>query len=262
MNINGNRAVAYFDILGFKSKIDNCTLETLSEDYERIISYTDGQFSVENGEIIQRKVCHRYIFSDSIFLIAEEDTEDSFVDMLSYAWRMMQTFIASGFPLRGAVTYGEVYVNLERNVFLGKAISDAAVLEGKQDWIGAIVDSSVIERYKSVIAREDICGTVLSVLLPIYEVPLKDGTRQERCVLNWRLNIVAQDGIKSLFKNEPYSYEAQRKIDNTLCFSKEIRAANIAYLSGERLPQRYQLFYIGHDAPADNRIPFQHGDEY
>jgi hypothetical protein len=117
MIINGNRAVAYFDILGFRERIRNTPIEMLSADYERIIKQTDGEFSIEKGKISSREVCYRYIFSDSLFLIAKEDTDDSFVDLFSYAWRMMQFFIVRGFPLRGAITYGETYANLGSHVF-------------------------------------------------------------------------------------------------------------------------------------------------
>ncbi len=63
-----------------------------------LLKKTDGEFFISDGIIKNKQVCYRYIFSDSIFLIAMEDTEESFIDLLSYAWRMMQIFIVFGYP--------------------------------------------------------------------------------------------------------------------------------------------------------------------
>lgn len=262
MVIQGKRAIAYFDILGFKAKVENMPVDELAHKYEEIVRQTDGEFTIQDGKIASKQVCHRYIFSDSIFLIAEEDTEESFMDLVFYAWRMMQMFIAAGFPLRGAITYGDIYVNFEKNIFLGSAISDAAVLEGKQDWIGAVVDTSAIGRYRTVFEKSDVYGFLMNTLLPIYDVPFKDGMRRNCSVINWRHNIVSQDGIKALFKNEPFNEAVQVKIDNALQFSKEIREARMAYANVGNIPGKYRKLYIGHVNPQDDSFSFSHGDEY
>ena len=262
MIINSKRAVAYFDILGFKSKIENSPIEKLATDYERIISQTSKEFSVENGQVTSREVCHRYIFSDSLFLIAKEDTIESFIDLISYAWRTMQFFIASGFPLRGAITYGEFYANLKCNVFLGKAISNAVVLEGQQNWIGAVVDQTAIDRYDVVFSGDSFQSIIMNTLFPVYNVPLKDGTYKDYHVINWRENMVSETGIKALFKNEPFDESVQVKIDNALRFSKAIVDAGTAYFDDELVPVRYRRIYIGQKEPPVNGPMFPNGDEY
>ncbi len=262
MIIQGKRAVTYFDILGFKNKINNIPLDKLSETYEKLVKNTDGEFFIADGIITSKQVCYRYIFSDSLFLVAKEDSEESFIDMLSYAWRMMQQFIAMGFPLRGAITYGEVYANIEKNIFLGKAITDAVMLESQQNWIGAVVDHAAIEHYRTIFEGDDVQSEVLRFLLPIHDVPFKDGMRKDYHVINWRQNIVAEDGIKALFKNEPFDRRAQEKIDNALRFSKEIVDSKMAYFKDELVPQRYRRLFIGHKLPPKGEPMFENGDEY
>lgn len=262
MVISGKRAVAYFDILGFKAKLDNIPLEELSSKYDRIVRQTDGEISISNGQFSRKDVCYRYIFSDSLFLVAKEDTEDSFIDLVSYAWRLMQEFIAFGFPLRGAITYGDLYADLACNVFLGKAISEAVLLEGQQDWIGAVVDRSAINRYKSIFENDDTQKYIMNVLLPIHDVPFKDGTRKDYNVINWRINMVSEDGIKALFKNEPFDSGAQIKIDNTLRFSKEIVDAGMVYFNDRLVPERYRRLFVGHRLPPKGTPMFTNGDEY
>ena len=261
MIISGKRAVAYFDILGFKAKIDGMPLEDLSEKYEKLITHTNGQFTLEGEKLVSKQVCIRYIFSDSIFLIAEEDSEESFEDLITYAWRMMQIAIASGLPLRGAISYGDIYANLNRNIFLGKSITDAVILEGKQNWIGAVVEDSAIERYGTVFAEGHPSYPLLNLLLPVYCVPLKDGTQKEYHVINWRQNMASEIGIKPLFQNEPYSDAVQEKINNTLCFSKAIVDSKHAYFIDTVVPVRYRKLYVTKNPPNDN-TRFINGDEY
>jgi hypothetical protein len=135
-------------------------------------------------------------------------------------------------------------------------------LEEKQDWVGAVVDYTAIDRYKSVFENGDAQGAILSLLLPIYDVPFKDGTRKEYPAINWRQNIVSQDGIKSLFKNETKDAKAQTKINNTLCFSKEIVDSGHVYFKDEQVPQRYRTLFVGHGVPDDHGPMFKNGDEY
>ncbi len=264
MIIQGKRAVVFFDILGFKNMITNSSLSSLAEKYEKIVSNTEGEASIDDSGVITRKqVCHRFIFSDSIFLIAEEDSVDSFIDLVSYSWRMMQFFIAAGFPLRGAITYGDLYANFEKNIFLGKAISDAAVLEGKQNWIGAIADDSAVDRYAEAFEGDTVQAAVMNSLLPKYlAVPFKDGTERSYRVINWRQNMISEDGIKALFKNEPFDANAQIKIDNVLRFSKEVVNTGYAYFMDENVPQRYRRLYVGHKTPTKDDPMFRNGDEY
>ncbi|MBQ9869207.1 MAG: hypothetical protein IJM32_06065 [Ruminococcus sp.] len=256
MIIDGKRAVAYFDILGFKKRIENTPLQKLSSEYEKIITQTDGRFYVKDGKIERQELCYRYIFSDSIFLIAKNDTNESFIDMISYAWRMMQMFIVSGFNLRGAVTYGELYANIDTKVFVGQSIVDAVILEGKQDWMGAVVDNSVIERYGSFFDDNDIQSNVLRVILPIHDVAFKDGQRKNYHVINWRVNIVSEVGIKYFFNNDENDEHVKTKIDNTLRFSKEVVENGLFNFDDRIIPERYRKLYVGHGLP-DPHNPFQ-----
>ena len=260
--IRGKRAVAYFDILGFKDKVEKMPIESLSDTYEALIARTLGELAFENGEAYWKNVCFRYIFSDSIFLIAQEDSEDSFIDLISYAWRMMQSAITLNLPLRGSVAYGELYANTDRNVFLGTAITEAVITEGMQNWIGAIVNDSAITRYKGIFEKKDIQYSIMNYILPQYEVPLKDGKNHLHYVINWRENMVSQSGIKCLFHNDFDNAMAQEKIDNTLKFSKAVVDSRKAYFDDEQVPIRYRRFYIGDGPPPKSGPMFTNGDEY
>ncbi len=260
--IKGKRAIAYFDILGFREKVAKLTIDELADSYVQLIHNTDNYFFDEtSSKIIRNDTCMRFIFSDSIFLVAREDTEQGFIELFSYAWRMMQIAFAMKFPLRGAIAYGDIYVDQSKGVFIGDSIVKAAVWESKQDWMGAVVDRSAIDRYHSVFEGEDLLNGIYNILLPVYPVPLKDGTVENQHVINWRTNIISEPGIKALFQNESNDKAVERKIENTLAFAKAIRENQLTYFNDSIVPIRYRRLYIGEHDPNQS-VPLDNGDEY
>lgn len=258
--IKGKRAVAYFDVLGFKAKIKSQDLQTIVDQYENLINFTNGQitFNEESKSYSFKEVCYRYIFSDSIFLVAYEDTEESFYALLSYAWRMMQFAIACGYPLRGAIVYGDIYVNVSKNIYVGEAIVDAVLLEGSQNWIGAVIDNSVFLRYKNIFTDEKL-GDVHSLILQEYNVPGKNGTFNKHFTINWRANLNSHNGIKVLFDNESKDECVQAKIENTLEYCKYLRSINKVYMDRESAPMQYRHVFMGSKSELENPHPIDDG---
>ncbi len=260
--IKGKRAIAFFDILGFKEKVATLTIDELADSYSKLISNTENYMLDEStSKIVRKETCKRFIFSDSIFLIANEDTEQGFVDLFTYAWRMMQIAFAMKFPLRGAITYGDVYVEQSKGIFIGESIVKAAIWENKQDWMGAVVDKSAIERYHAVFEGKDILSELLNILMPIYPVPLKNNMADDQKVINWRANIISEHGIKALFQNKENDESVERKIENTLSFAKAMRENRIAYFNDYIVPIPYRRLYIADHNPYQG-IPIKNGDEY
>ncbi len=217
-----NRAVVFLDVLGFKQMIDTLSLEQLATKYEQMIDNANALNTKlpQPGRTSEttNSYCKHFIFSDSIILIANDDSDGAFIDIVLFTWKLLQVSIVNGMPLRGAITYGEIYVNENKNIVLGKALTNAYLLEGQQDWIGVIFDKIVIQRYQTLLKSHD----VYDELLYNYNVPLKEGKTCEFRVLNWRLNLLSSIGIKPLFKNPEKIDSVQQKIDNTLAFSSHI----------------------------------------
>lgn len=260
--IKGKRSVAYFDILGFREKVKNLTIDELAELYSKLIFNTQKKFFLDYNFQIQRaETFKRFIFSDSIFLLAYEDTEQGFIDLFTYAWRMMQIALAMDFPMRGAITYGDIYAEQSRGIFIGDSIVNAAIWESKQDWMGAVVDKTAIERYHSIFEGDDLFPQIYRTLLPTYPVPLKDGSVDIQNVINWRLNIISQQGIKALFQYDANDEAVDRKIQNTLTFAKTIREQQLAYFNSDLVHYPYTYLFIGDHKP-NLSVPNENGDEY
>lgn len=248
--IRGKRAVAFLDILGFKNMIKDNTLDEVIRKYELIIDQLQGLIGFyKEGDRYYNDNIQYFIASDSIVVIANEDNKEAYKDLIAFVFRFLQLSIAHEMPLRGGITYGEVYVNASRNIFLGQAIVDAVQLEGKQEWIGIAIDSTATTRYSEELLQ-DYLGPIFEVLLPMYDVAMKRGEKKRCQVINWRLNILAEKGIEGLFNTSEIE-NVQVKIDNTLKFAEYLQEQKSDYIYAENpdeLPMVYRRFFIGNES--------------
>ena len=198
--------------------------------------------------------CLSYSFSDSIILISHDASRASCLALLLFALRAMQALIASGFPVRAACTLGDLYVNRDRSVFLGPALTRAYDLEEQQDWVGGVVDDTLVMAIPEL-ANGESSDALLQILFPKYLVPMKNGPVQEHRTINWRWNMVVKDGTRALF-TEPTEWGAKRKILNALEYARWVRAQGLAYpAASNEVPAEVRTFFIGSAPP-----PFEHGD--
>ena len=259
------RTVALLDILGFKNRIKNTPLESLAKQYERAVAETANALNKPMGSSSQNptlfsnkqgneEYCKRFVFSDSIILFSNDHSEASALKLLIYTWRFMQALLGAGFPVRGGIAYGEVYVNPSLNVFLGKGLTSAYELEQKQNWIGVSIDESVIG-VCSLLARELESDSLLRNVLWKYDVPFKNGQQEKMHTINWRFNLIVERGTRSLFKLTG-DKNIDVKIDNTLEYAKHVIDSGEVYCSQEGLPIELGCFWIGSKEP-----PFPHGDD-
>lgn len=263
---SGNYTIAFLDILGFKEMVQNISLTELSVKYESVVgrvsqslNYPDNRISDRSRSLFsnaspEEAFCDRYIFSDSIILFSQGHGMESCLKLLTYAWRLNQLMLVSGFPLRGAITYGEVYVNDELKIFLGNGLTSAYELEQRQQWIGVSIDESVFTAFPDLdklLGNEELPFN--GIFLP-YNVPMKDGTSRRMRTLNWRCNLIVQKGTRSLFLPSNDGSVIQKQV-NTLKYAEEFVARKQTYLHGH-VPLEFQAFWAG-----DSQPPFEHGDE-
>ena len=260
------RCVAFLDILGFKTLVTTLPLDELVGRYERIISEARALMvphlpNSDNPRLFPRRPnhlswCTQYIFSDSVILVANADTDAACLELLIYVWRLEQLFLASGMPLRGAVEYGEIYSNTGSGVVLGKALSTAYKTEGEQDWIGICINGSVAKQYTDLF-KKVVRKSPLTEIFKMYSVPLKDGTVKEAYTINWRFNYIVEDGTRSLFVSSHPDPGVQKKIANTLAYARAIVESGRVYVRDDvTVPLELRAFWVGKREP-----PFPHGDD-
>jgi hypothetical protein len=277
------RAVAFVDVLGFRAKIFTVPLDKLATDYERAIAQiralnqplvpAPGEVHLFPTEAPSDRWCIQYIFSDSIILIALGDDDRNTLKLLVYVWRLTQALLAFGMHPRGAIAFGEMHVNEPQGVFLGKALTEAYLLEQRQDWIGVALDPSIERRYAHLVNAIASPANGQPSFLARHMVPLKRSRprflapalrllpllsyeRQSLVVINWRWNFVAKAGTRALLPaSERRTVRA--KVANTIAYLKRIVSSGRLYPTDQaRVPVELRTFWVGDEEP-----PFRHGDD-
>jgi hypothetical protein len=263
-----NRTVAIFDILGFGQMVKTTPLAELAQLFEKTVDgvlprLTDAVTRSSGGTRLLRDSettgpwCLLYSFSDTIILISHDETEVSCLKVLLYSFRVLQYLILSKLYSRAGITFGEMFVDQDRKRFLGKALVDAYEIEKAQDWIGGTISKSLEDAFPRLFDNRPILDNVF----PFYEVPMKEGPVRKLRTINWRWNIVAQEGTRKLFES-PTNWPERKKVENTLAYAAFIKSTSRAYPEDPDCPVEVQRMYVGSGPPPPNAVPnYPHGDE-
>jgi hypothetical protein len=263
---SANRAIAIFDLLGFRARVASMGLREIALQYENAMSaadelnrrarYAGNRPSLFPDHEVGAPFCDRYVFSDSIILVALDSSSASALKLLLYSRWLIQGVLAKRLPIRGAVAAGELYYNPESRITLGKALVDAYELEGRQEWLGGSIAPSFWSNYPDVADACQSAESALYHLFPPYSVPMKNGVTEELRVLSWRFNLVALPGTRELLRATGLQ-EVPQKFENTLAFARDVRKRGNLFTDDSVPPAECAaVTWIGERPP-----PFDHGDD-
>lgn len=276
------RAVAFIDVLGFREKLHSLPLDELAASYGAAVAMIDalnrspgpsaGMPSLFPGAPSDDRWCIRYTFSDSIMLFAFDESDESFLKLIVYSWRVVQALLATGMHPRGAIAFGEMHVDEASNIFLGKALAEAYELEQIQEWVGVALAPSVSARYRHIVEAIASPPNGQPSFLTRQLVPLKTRDsgwfawllrtfritrhkRQSLVVINWRWNLVVKKGSRSLLPKSSMP-SVRKKTENTIKYLEQVVATGALYpVQQDKTPIELRTFYVG-----DSEPPFPHGD--
>lgn len=85
-------------------------------------------------------------FSDTfiIYSYGAKDVDFAYVEQTGRLF--FQKLILNHIPVRGAITFGKLYSQSSRNIFVGPALIDAYYYGEKQNWLGFVLTPKVTER--------------------------------------------------------------------------------------------------------------------
>lgn len=131
--------VALLDVLGFSSLV---LTGTSTERLQQYLNCLQIALSQGDGPRVQFVV-----FSDSLVLTTEDDSDDAFKAILRRCSRAFGMLLEIDIPLRGAIAHGNYFrTETPGGVFVaGRAIVDAYDFEKIQDWVGIMLAPSVIK---------------------------------------------------------------------------------------------------------------------
>ena len=179
-----DRFVAHFDMLGMKALTKRDPdlawqkLSALSKARQERLSI--GIERLDTREYIADQV-RAFTFSDTIVLFSKSDTQNDAMAIAIIATELFVRALRYCVPLRGYRTWSFAF-SLDLNLFSGPALVDAYELGETSQWLGISLDAAVAEAVLSLPIGRSTRGKSMVV---DWEVLRKDGSRENRKVVNW-----------------------------------------------------------------------------
>ena len=183
---DGKRFVAFFDILGFGSWVENVgSME--------VFTYVQGFLNLMARSSLPGSVVHPnmsvdvpssdlgyVMFLDSIVFYSRDDCYECLKTMLAICGEFMNSVICGPSRMvRGAIAYGDFFVDPEVDAYVGQALIEAYRLEGQQDWLALSLDASLTATPQFAKALEEHPGFIVRSL-----AHLRDSDEKPYCI-NW-----------------------------------------------------------------------------
>lgn len=218
---NSERIVLYLDIMGFKERVSRTAVGELKENLlafktknvklKPLLASNVGGEQVDMMKMAQ--------FSDSIVVISKGKSKNDLNKITKAAVILMQTALETGFALRGAIALGKMVYDEENQLFFGKALVDAYLLEEELAYYGVVFHETMEKLVREAILNPN--GTYYPI--KDEEVPLKKGRSQHYHVAWYEmLKNLSQGDIRDDTKQwlrtlrESVSGNPRVYLDNTL----------------------------------------------
>ena len=139
------RWFCYLDLLGFTDLVHNNDIANVMPIYGDVLAtLKNATPRIKPGRIIFSW------FSDTFILYSGGHSAQDFARIESVGRVFFERLIIRGVPVRGALTYGGLYSQSARNIFVGPALIDAYRYAENQDWLGFILTPRAIVRMEEI----------------------------------------------------------------------------------------------------------------
>jgi len=132
--------VAHFDILGFKSLLDQGWMKVktvLSQSkIDEVIE------SINDMPALHREHIDYLFYADTFIFYSKSDQVKDYPSMLSVAQRFIRKCISIKLPIRGAISFGELIFGHEKRILMGEAFLESYEYTEDQNWLGLLLTPS------------------------------------------------------------------------------------------------------------------------
>lgn len=203
------RLILFADIMGFKERVLTTEHSKLREDLSVFMDKLKRKMKpLVSGDYIRYS-----LFSDSIVVVANGTNERMLNLITKASICLMHGAMSNGFPIKGAIAKGLFTFDTEKQLFFGKALVDAYLLQEELYYYGIVAHHSV----ESIIKN---CSYNMQYTKSL--IPLKKG-RTSHYHLSWQLykRNLSKGASRSMFESwlcnieETVSGNPRVYIDNT-----------------------------------------------
>lgn len=133
------RWFAYFDLLGFAQLVRKSEIHSVFPIYEKVLETIE-----EKAHTKKSKGIGYSWFSDTFILFTKGGSLEEFGLIEQVARLFFQRLILHKIPVRGSISFGNLYTQQDKNIFLGEALMDAYEYGEKQNWLNFVINPSVV----------------------------------------------------------------------------------------------------------------------
>lgn len=180
--VTTERFVAFFDIMGFKDRVDKNSHEKVFNDLNQIKIILTAIERGKYGLGQEKKTIKTAIFSDSIILFSEDDSKSSLYAMALSCVGLISHAFNNDIPIKGALSSGKISADLKRSIFFGKPIINAHLLHEELYFYGIVLDENAEKKVKDFEIEK--MQTNFSKMFVRYSVPFKFG-KTNHYTINW-----------------------------------------------------------------------------
>ena len=222
--------IGVFDILGFQSMIEATDsdppgkLEALAKSVEVFVKIVDAIGGEDAAfESFGKKSAsppRPLHVSDTFFLYTQARGT---ADLLCFLWTahsLVFHSIVHGFPFRGALATGELFINEQHRIILGHSLVEAYEFGQRLDWAGAALTPSLENYIEEIGFRDRLYPLILSYDLPFKDARVRNST--SNLCINWVAdvaNYLNPEFVETKFPiNDIKQKSVREKIGNTRSF--------------------------------------------
>jgi len=236
--------ITYFDFLGFKNFILNNDSEYIKRRIGHILQDIEsaiGQGKIEitnRGAIadISKSKLNCLNISDTVIFWTNDNSLESFEDLLKVSFDFNWRTTCYNFPVRGAIVYDEIEIisgfqetenggTYNVNSIYGKGLVNAHLKAENLNLASCVIDNSIIDKIQEFGTVDDIFGDFAMK----YKVPYKNGEiNNPEYLLKFYINktinqeafINRSAGIARAFKNDNkgMNKRVEELLENTINF--------------------------------------------
>ncbi|MBK8482777.1 MAG: hypothetical protein IPL31_00075 [Saprospiraceae bacterium] len=214
-----NRFVAFFDIMGFKTMVQNNShdeIVRLMTEISTIVKNMDSkQFGAEPDNVVKTT-----IFSDSIIITSNTDSISSAANLMYQSSYLFRTCLDLGIPIKGSISYGKFTADFTKSIFFGQPLIDAFLLEEELNLYSIVLHHS----FESFLMGKEYGQAIFPNNIRWFKflTPFKNG-KSNHYHLNWIFYLSAKEQEElehqEMLLNKFYntvSGKTRSYVDNTL----------------------------------------------
>lgn len=173
------RFVCFLDIMGFKDMVMRNPHDKI---FEMLTELSKHREEIENSNLPKKydsDSLKTVSFSDTIVVFTKQDSIECLELLtLSVSWLFAKA-MSMGIPMKGAISHGEMSVNISRQIFFGQPLIDAYLLEEDVAFYGIVIHNTLEEFINNRALKPLISSKYIDCL-----IPLKSG-KINHLILDW-----------------------------------------------------------------------------